>query len=79
MLFQEEMRCRNYGCTLPLCSGSVWAGNFIDNSSVELTTRNFYFDRDYQVPSTYPAAGTGHKGLFSKPIQAIPKEPLVLG
>ncbi|MFH4316928.1 OprD family outer membrane porin, partial [Acinetobacter baumannii] len=39
-----------------MLSGSVWAGSFIDNSSVELTTRNFYFDRDYQEQSAYPAA-----------------------
>lgn len=45
-------------------STSVSASDFIDKSSVELTTRNFYFDRDYQEQSTYPAAKTGHKALF---------------
>ena len=38
-----------------LLSTQVFAGHFIDNSSVELTTRNFYFDRDYQEQSAYPA------------------------
>jgi len=36
--------------------GSIFAGSFVDNSSVELTTRNFYFDCDYQEFSKYPAA-----------------------
>lgn len=62
-----------------MLSGSVWAGSFIDNSSVELTTRNFYFDRDYQEQSAYPAAKDWTQGFILKPIQAIPKEPLVLG
>ncbi|MFI8025814.1 OprD family outer membrane porin, partial [Acinetobacter baumannii] len=49
-----------------MLSGSVWAGNFIDNSSVELTTRNFYFDRDYQEQSAYPAAKDWTQGFILK-------------
>ncbi len=51
-------------------SGSIFAGSFVDNSSVELTTRNFYFDRDYQELSKYPAAKDW--------TQAIPKEQWAL-
>lgn len=49
-----------------MLSGSVWAGSFIDNSSVELTTRNFYFDRDYQEQSAYPAAKDWTQGFILK-------------
>ena len=49
-----------------MLSSSVFAGNFIDNSSVELTTRNFYFDRDYQELSKYPAAKDWTQGFIFK-------------
>lgn len=64
--------------TLMLTS-SVYAGDFIDNSSVELTTRNFYFDRDYQKSQNILPQKIGHKDLFSKQTRATPREPLVLG
>lgn len=47
-------------------STSVSASDFIDKSSVELTTRNFYFDRDYQEQSTYPAAKDWTQGFILK-------------
>ena len=47
-------------------SGSIFAGSFVDNSSVELTTRNFYFDRDYQELSKYPAAKDWTQGFIFK-------------
>jgi len=49
-----------------LLSTQVFAGHFMDNSSVELTTRNFYFDRDYQEQSAYPAAKDWSQGLILK-------------
>lgn len=49
-----------------LLSVPVFAGSFIDNSHVELTTRNFYFDRDYQEQSTYPAAKDWSQGFILK-------------
>lgn len=47
-----------------MLSSSVFAGSFIDNSTVDLTTRNFYFDRDYQEVSKYPAAKDWSQGLI---------------
>ncbi|OTH00900.1 OprD family porin [Acinetobacter sp. ANC 4973] len=49
-----------------LLSTQVFASHFIDNSSVELTTRNFYFDRDYQEQSAYPAAKDWSQGFILK-------------
>jgi len=49
-----------------MLSSSVFAGNFIDNSTVDLTTRNFYFDRDYQEQSKYPAAKDWTQGFILK-------------
>ena len=47
-----------------MLSSSVFAGSFIDNSTVDLTTRNFYFDRDYQEVSKYPAMKDWTQGLI---------------
>ncbi len=49
-----------------LLSTPVFASNFIDNSSIGLTTRNFYFDRDYQEQSAYPAAKDWTQGFILK-------------
>ncbi|KOR14979.1 porin [Acinetobacter sp. C15] len=49
-----------------MLSGSVFASDFIDKSTVELTTRNFYFDRDYQEVSKYPAAKDWTQGFIFK-------------
>ena len=49
-----------------LLSTQIFASHFIDNSSVELTTRNFYFDRDYQEQSAYPAAKDWSQGFILK-------------
>ncbi|OTG81552.1 OprD family porin [Acinetobacter sp. ANC 4648] len=49
-----------------LLSTPVFANNFIDNSSVELTTRNFYFDRDFQEQSAYPASKDWSQGFILK-------------
>lgn len=44
----------------------VFANDFIDHSKVELTARNFYFDRDFQQQSNYPAAKDWSQGLILK-------------
>ena len=49
-----------------LLSTPVCANDFIDKSLVELTTRNFYFDRDFQEQSTYPAAKDWTQGFILK-------------
>ncbi|OTG62423.1 OprD family outer membrane porin [Acinetobacter silvestris] len=49
-----------------LLSTPVFASDFIDNSNVELTTRNFYFDRDFQEQSAYPAAKDWTQGFIFK-------------
>lgn len=49
-----------------LLSTPVCANDFIDKSRVELTTRNFYFDRDFQEQSTYPAAKDWTQGFILK-------------
>ncbi|WP_215895444.1 OprD family outer membrane porin [Acinetobacter pullicarnis] len=49
-----------------LLSTQVFANSFIDNSKVELSTRNFYFDRDYTEVSAYPAAKDWSQGFIFK-------------
>lgn len=49
-----------------ILSSSAFAGDFIDKSTVELTTRNYYFDRDFQEQSAYPAAKDWTQGFIFK-------------
>ena len=49
-----------------ILSSSVFAGDFIDKSSVQLTARNFYFDRDFQEQSARPAAKDWSQGFILK-------------
>lgn len=44
----------------------AFANDFIDQSKVELTLRNFYFDRDFQQQSNYPAAKDWSQGFIFK-------------
>jgi len=79
MLFQEEMLCRNYGCTLPSCS-LVQCG-----LAILLTVAQYNSPREISILIATTKSNlltllprTGHKGLFLKPIQAIPKGLSVL-
>ncbi|MDM1764471.1 MULTISPECIES: OprD family porin [unclassified Acinetobacter] len=49
-----------------LLSCSTFANDFIDKSSVTLTARNFYFDRDYQEQAAFPAAKDWTQGFILK-------------
>lgn len=55
------------------------ANDFIDKSSVELTARNFYFDRDYQKESPYPAAKDWSQGFIFKANSGYTPGPIGFG
>lgn len=45
---------------------TVHSAGFIEDSQVNLTARNFYFDRDYKGQSAYPAARDWAQGFILK-------------
>lgn len=49
---------------LLLLSTPLFANLFIEESKVDLTTRNFYFDRDFQVENRYPALRDWSQGFI---------------
>lgn len=67
-----------------LLSTQIFAGDFVEssfikNSSVELTTRNFYFDRDYTEKSAYPAAKDWSQGFIFKANSGYTEGPIGFG
>lgn len=51
---------------LLLCAAPAFANSFIDQSKVDLTARNFYFDRDFKVDNRYPALHDWTQGFIFK-------------
>lgn len=52
---------------------------FIDDAKVSLSTRNFYFDRDFQGPSAYPAAKDWSQGLILRANSGYTRSKLGIG
>lgn len=49
-----------------LFASPVFADSFIEQTQIDLTARNFYFDRDYQEQAPYPAAKDWSQGFILK-------------
>lgn len=62
-----------------VCSTPALASNFIDQSTVELTARNFYFDRDYQVENRYPALRDWSQGFILRANSGFTEGPIGFG
>lgn len=65
--------------SLLVCSPPALASNFIDQSTVELTARNFYFDRDYQVENRYPALRDWSQGFILRANSGFTEGPIGFG
>src|SRR5690606_29593622 len=62
-----------------ICNTPALASNFIDQSTVELTARNFYFDRDYQVENRYPALRDWSQGFILRANSGFTEGPIGFG
>ena len=49
-----------------ILSSPTFANSFIEQSTVNLTARNFYFDRDFKVENRYPALRDWTQGFILK-------------
>lgn len=58
---------------------SAFSNNFIDQSKVNLTARNFYFDRDFQVENRYPALKDWSQGFILKAQSGYTDGPVGFG
>jgi len=56
-----------------------FANSFIEQSTVDLTARNFYFDRDYQVENTYPALRDWSQGFILRANSGFTEGPISFG
>lgn len=67
--------------TMPflLLTMPAFANSFIEDSTVELTARNFYFDRDYTDVSAYPAAKDWSQGFILKMNSGYTEGPIGFG
>lgn len=54
------------GAASMLLTAPTMAQGFVDDAAVEITARNFYFDRDYTETSPYPAAKDWSQGVILK-------------
>ena len=64
---------------LLLCTAPAFANNFVDQSKVELTARNFYFDRDFKVENRYPALRDWTQGFIFKAQSGFTDGPIGFG
>ena len=62
-----------------LLSTPIFANSFIDDSKVDLTARNFYFDRDFQVDNRYPALRDWSQGFIFKARSGYTDGPIGFG
>jgi hypothetical protein len=68
-------------CFIPLvlCSSCAFAEGFIKDSTLSLTARNFYFDRDYTRTLSYPAARDWAQGFILEAKSGYTQGPVQLG
>ncbi len=62
-----------------LLTTPAFANSFIEQSKVDLTARNFYFDRDFQVENRYPALRDWSQGFIFKAQSGYTEGPIGFG